>query len=450
MPYEVFTAPWAEAWAQRINQNAAYKQTARAWEWPLVLVLEKDAASDFAHERRIYLDLWRGECRAAREATPQDLVDAPYTISASLAHWREILNGELDPLMAIAAGKLRLQKGSLFTLARYSAAAKQLVATTREVDTLFPGQAAPQAFEPMNNGAFTSTRKAFVTTSARGLRHGILPMRLYHKSKKLGMWDPREIAFSRDREDWQKLNDTERTVILHLTTLFQTGEESVTLDLLPVLLVMAKEGRLEEEMYLSAFLFEEAKHTEFCRRFLDEVTGMHHDLDHFHTPAYRKLFYEELPSAMQTLLHDPSPSAQIRAAATYNMMIEGTLAETGYHAYYAMLERNGLMPGLRHGLGLLKRDESRHIAYGLYWLARLLAADASLWHVLEQRMATLLDLGLESINEVFDLYNPMPFGLQREAFVVYALEQFNKRMARLERATSQSIAEIEQEGEGEI
>lgn len=450
MPHEIFTAAWADAWAQRINQNADYQQAARNWEWPLLLILEKDADSGLAHERRIYLDLFRGECRAAREAAPQDFADVPYALSASLAHWREILNGELDPLMAIARGKLRLQKGSLFVLARHSAAAKQLVATAREVDFIFPGETAPQSFAPQNNGGFTSTRQSFATTSSRGLRHDILPMRLYHKAKKLGVWDPRDLDFTRDRADWQKFNEGERTVILHLTTLFQTGEESVTLDLLPALLLMAKENRLEEEMYLSTFLFEEAKHTEFCRRFLDEVTGTQHDLAHFHTPAYRKLFYEELPTAMQALLHDDSPRAQIRAAATYNMMIEGTLAETGYHAYYAMLERNNLMPGLRHGLGLLKRDESRHIAYGLYWLARLLAADASLWRVLEQRMATLLDLGLQSINEVFDLYNPMPFGLQREAFVTYALEQFNSRMARLERAQTHTLAEIEMQRDEEI
>jgi len=32
--------------------------------------------------------------------------------------------------------------------------------------------------------------RAFATTSERGLRHDILPMRLYHKAKKLGVWDP--------------------------------------------------------------------------------------------------------------------------------------------------------------------------------------------------------------------------------------------------------------------
>ncbi|MBV9258043.1 MAG: ribonucleotide-diphosphate reductase, partial [Ktedonobacteraceae bacterium] len=51
------------------------------------------------------------------------------------------------------------------------------------------------------------THQFFVTTSARGLRHDILPMRLYHKAKKLGIWDPRSIDFTQDRLDWQRCNE---------------------------------------------------------------------------------------------------------------------------------------------------------------------------------------------------------------------------------------------------
>ena len=447
MTHEIFSDAWLAAWARRINQSAAYQQAARAWEWPLIL--EVTEAQNHGNTRQIYLDLWRGTCRHARTANTIDYANTPYVLRATRELWLQTLNGELDPLLAIARGKIKLQKGSLFTLARYSTAAKQLVATACEVEAV-PSAIATLAENEQKHGTPTSARQTLLTTSARGLRHDIFPMRLYHKAKKLGVWDPRDIDLRRDREDWRMLNDNERTVILHLTTLFQSGEESVTLDLLPVLGVMAREGRLEEEMYLSTFLFEEAKHTEFCRRFIDEVAEAKTDLSHFHTPAYRKLFYEELPNALLRLRDDASPSAQIEAAATYNMIVEGTLAETGYHAYFAMLERNNIMPGLREGLGLLKRDESRHIAYGLYWISRLLAVQPSLWPVLERRLALLLELSMQSINEVFDLYHPMPFGLQREAFVTYALEQFNARVTRLESAKSLDVAAIEQTREEEV
>jgi ribonucleoside-diphosphate reductase beta chain len=448
MTHEIFTTEWIAAWAQRINQSEAYKQAARAWEWPVILELEEERGEGAG--RQIYLDLWRGACREAREAHEADCANAPYVLRATRTHWEQTLRGELDPLLAIARGKIKLQKGSLFALARYGNAAKQLAATAREVGAE-PLSVEAVALNEKQNGARATVRDALLTTSAAGLRHDIFPMRLYHKAKKLGVWDPRDIDLRRDREDWRRLDESERTVILHLTALFQSGEESVTLDLLPVLDVMAREGRLEEEMYLSTFLFEEAKHTEFCRRFLDEVAEAKTDLAHFHTPAYRKLFYEALPRALNRLREDSSAVAQIEAAATYNMIVEGTLAETGYHAYFAMLERHGIMPGLRAGLALLKRDEARHIAYGLYWISRLLAAQPSLWTVLENRLAALLDLSVQSINEVFDLYNPMPFGLQREAFVAYALEQFSARTARLEAAKFLSLAEIEQgreEGRG--
>ena len=98
-------------------------------------------------------------------------------------------------------------------------------------------------------------------------------MRLWHKAKRLGVWDPRDVDLARDAEDWLGLDEEQRDVILRLTALFQGGEESVTTDLLPLMMVVAQEGRLEEEMYLTSFLWEEAKHVEAFRRFLDEVAG---------------------------------------------------------------------------------------------------------------------------------------------------------------------------------
>ena len=65
------------------------------------------------------------------------------------------------------------------------------------------------------------------------------------------------------------------------------------LDLVSLIDAVAQDGRLEEEMFLTTFLFEEAKHTEFFYRFLQEVVPETGDLTRFHSPAYRKIFYEE-------------------------------------------------------------------------------------------------------------------------------------------------------------
>jgi ribonucleoside-diphosphate reductase beta chain len=189
-------------------------------------------------------------------------------------------------------------------------------------------------------------------------------------------------------------------------------------------------------------LWEEAKHTEFFSRVLYEVFNIKKDLHAFHSDAYKQLFYKALPEAMSALLTDTSPHAQVIASVTYNMVVEGVLAETGYHAYYTMLERNNLMPGLREGIGLLKLDESRHIAYGVFLLSRLVAEDNSLWDVIDMRMGELLELVLAIISDIFTHYETMPFGLQMDDFVAYAVTQFGKRSERIERAKRQTLAEI--------
>lgn len=280
------------------------------------------------------------------------------------------------------------------------------------------------------------------TTTTRGLRRESPSMRLYEKAKRLGIWNPTDIDLTLDRAHWGTLTADEQDILLRLTAMFQAGEEAVTLDLLPLIMTIATEGRVEEELYLTTFLFEEAKHTDFFARFLSEVTGHKGDLGRYHTDSYREIFYRQLPGALSVLRDDPSPVAQVRAAVTYNMIVEGMLAETGYHAYFTVLEQRDLMPGTRRGITLLKQDESRHIAYGIYLLSRLIAADGSLWDVLEARMNELLPAALGVIGDVFGAYNPVPFGLVEEDFTDYALAQFQKRVNRLERARGMTLDEI--------
>src|SRR5215470_15771423 len=215
----------------------------------------------------------------------------------------------------------------------------------------------------------SATRTGYATTSKRGLRWDSVPMRLWQKAKRLGTWDPADIEFTTDREQWVSFAVDEREFILRTLALFQAGEEAVTIDLLPLIDVVAREGRIEEEMYLTSFLWEEAKHVEAFRRFFDEVAQDHSDLSHYHGPSYRRIFYEELPAAMNRLLGDTSPVAQVRAAATYNLIVEGVLAETGYYGYMRTLTEQGTMPGVRQLVGLVKRDESRHIAFAIYFLS---------------------------------------------------------------------------------
>jgi len=269
------------------------------------------------------------------------------------------------------------------------------------------------------------------------------PMRLYEKAKRLGVWNPSEIDFSQDRADWEAMNEERRHAILRLTARFLGGEEAVTLDLLPLMFAIARQGRLEEEVFLTTFLFEEAKHTDFFSRWVREVAG---------SPrlppapeASTQLFDVELPGAMNALLEDQSPAAIARASVTYNMIIEGVLAETGYQSSHHSLAVNGLMPGLCAGLVNIKRDESRHIAYGVYLLSRLVAEDPSVWSVIEERMHELRPLTDAIIRSGYEAYpdGVSPFGLRGDEFSEYAASQFRKRYERISKARQSTLAEIE-------
>ena len=280
----------------------------------------------------------------------------------------------------------------------------------------------------------TEPGRTFTTLSKRGLRHDILPMRLYHKAKKLGTWDPRDIDLTRDRQDWLGLPEEYKGRLLGLILGFQAGEEAVTLDLTPLIITIAREGRLEEEMFLTTFLWEEAKHTEFFRRVLDEVIQVQEDLNVLMRPTNttRDLFREDLPRMMNRLLTDPTPENQVKASILYNMIIEGVLAETGYFSFARLLGQAGMMSGLQQGIQLIKRDESRHIAYGVFLISRLVAQHQSLWPLVEERMQQHFAAIANNQRE-----NGSP-----EVVRNYARQQFEKRLARIARAREQTLEQV--------
>ena len=281
-----------------------------------------------------------------------------------------------------------------------------------------------------------AARTEYLSISSRGINFDSVPMRLFQKSKKLGTWDPMSFDLAQDRVDWERLPQPRRDDLLGTTTLFQAGEEAVTLDLLPLVMAVARQGRLEEEIYLTSFLWEEAKHTEFFRRWLDQVPRIGaQDLHEYIGPNYRRLFFEELPTAMGRLLNDDSDEALARALTTYNVVIEGVLAEAGYHSYSVQLEQGRLFPGLAAALKLISRDETRHIRFGVYLLQLLIQKDPANWEVVNQRTEELM---------------PLVLGMLDEELTRFALEHYRRRMKALERARGQRLDQLEEEVADEL
>ncbi len=213
--------------------------------------------------------------------------------------------------------------------------------------------------------------------------------KLYEKAKRVGKWNPTDIDFSQDVKDFQSLRDEERIAALPLISAFSAGEEAVTLDILPMIHAMANQGRLEDTMFLTTFVHEEAKHTEMFSRWQQEVGIADMDLSLFHNDSYKRIFYEELPEAMNRLLTDDSPEAVIRAATVYNMVVEGILAESGYNAFREIFRKAGFFPGLLEGIDYLNMDEGRHIQFGIYTIQRLVVGSDENYKIFNDYMDEL-------------------------------------------------------------
>lgn len=269
-----------------------------------------------------------------------------------------------------------------------------------------------------------------------------LPLRDYHKAKRL-LWNPQDLDFTQDRADWAAMSEREHELIRTALGLFLGGEQAVTHDLTPLMLALRREGgHLEEEMYLTTQLFEEAKHVELFAAVLDALGLGEMALGTLAGPSYSALF-AELTQALDALLSTPSHVAQVEAVATYHIVVEGVLAETGYYGIFKALRTRGLMPGLTRGLELIQRDEARHIAFGLHLLSRLLIAEPTLWKVIDARLNRLLPLAQGVFMELLSGFMPdIPFGVDLGDLLTYASKQYMARLNVLERARHGETIEI--------
>ena len=287
------------------------------------------------------------------------------------------------------------------------------------------------------------TRTHSGSLAAGGLNWDSLPLKLF-AGGNAKFWNPADIDFSRDRADWERLNDDEHDFATRLCAQFIAGEEAVTEDIQPFMAAMREEGRLGDEMYLTQFAFEEAKHTQVFRLWLDAV-GLTEDLHGYldPLPAYRQMFYDELPDCLNALSSDASPAAQIRASVTYNHVVEGMLALTGYYAWHKICVERNILPGMQELVRRIGDDERRHMAWGTFTCRRHVAADDANWGVFESRMNELMPLALDATEQGFALFDVLPFGLVQDEFTQYAADKGMRRFGTISSARGRPLAEID-------
>ena len=287
------------------------------------------------------------------------------------------------------------------------------------------------------------TRTHSGSLAAGGLNWDSLPLKLF-AGGNAKFWNPADIDFSRDRADWERLNDDEHDFATRLCAQFIAGEEAVTEDIQPFMAAMREEGRLGDEMYLTQFAFEEAKHTQVFRLWLDAV-GLTEDLHGYldPLPAYRQMFYDELPDSLNALSSDASPAAQIRASVTYNHVVEGMLALTGYYAWHKICVERNILPGMQELIRRIGDDERRHMAWGTFTCRRHVAADDANWGVFESRMNELMPLALDATVQGFALFDVPPFGLVQDEMMQYAADKGMRRFGTISSARGRPLAEID-------
>ena len=127
---------WAKALRDELNRSSTYAEVAQTWEGAINFVIEDVLDSD-GKPIALWVDLWHGQCRDAKQVDPSAPIEAPYTIQAPLAKWKKVIGKQIDPIQAMVNDQLRV-KGNMVQLLKYTKAAQELVECATRVPTDFP------------------------------------------------------------------------------------------------------------------------------------------------------------------------------------------------------------------------------------------------------------------------------------------------------------------------
>ena len=209
---------------------------------------------------------------------------------------------------------------------------------------------------------------------------------IYRKYEKAArtVWDPKELDYETDAADWDRMTDAQRAGMATITVRFEAGEQEVTDELLPMLAAAHALGRFDWVMYISTFIQEEARHSEFFTLWHARVVGLM-------TPAEKAAYwplrertvdplgrfsvgepvYEGLPKygkALKAAVESGEQAAIERAfvqfATLYCAWVEGVLTMPSYEIVIDTTEQWDALPALRKGFRRILGDEGRHITFG--------------------------------------------------------------------------------------
>jgi ribonucleoside-diphosphate reductase beta chain len=167
---------------------------------------------------------------------------------------------------------------------------------------------------------------------------------------------------------------------------------------------------VQEEVYLSQQVYEEAKHTDFFSRYYEEVIGtqdtgqfLMREGDQYETEDLYDTAADLLAAVregdQQQLLHELG-----LAYMNYMGILEGQRARGGYMVFDQMCESKAaemgveeILPGFQAAVGKIRQDETRHIENGRWVLQQLAEADPDIvTEVYEPRLVTYIEANILS------------------------------------------------------
>ena len=255
-------------------------------------------------------------------------------------------------------------------------------------------------------------------------------------------WNSESFDFSEDRRQWDGdvFTEEQRAFIQWSLSSFFLGEERVTTELLPFAIAAPSH---EARAFLATQISDEAKHMVFFDRFYREVFGVDAETLTKNVEAQRpsmnaewgQLFDGILHDCAETLRKDPSDmSALVRGVTVYMVVIEGTLALTGARFIIRTLKERDLLPGFRQGFTAVNRDESRHVGFGVKFLADAIKEDEAHKQTIQDTLQETLPIGTLALAPpmVDDPYDfTTPFGYTSQEIYAYAMRSLSKKLAAM-------------------
>jgi ribonucleoside-diphosphate reductase beta chain len=258
------------------------------------------------------------------------------------------------------------------------------------------------------------------------------PQTLYRRWEG-SQWSPFAIDLANDAQQWRRMGEDDRGLILFVLSSLMVAEERITTKFSGL---VGAYGSEEEATFLSTQQVDEARHMQFYARFQDEVVAApatvaaHVDRAREQvSDAFRAIFDVALVEAHERLVaHPEDRAAKVAFVTLYHLILEATLGLTTFKFATDYLRREGLLPGFVEGYSKIHHDETRHIGYGVWFLREAVRADAAQAGTVRQTLRDLLPHVAESLKPPGDGAAANVLGVTEDDLRGFALDGLTRRL----------------------